>query len=154
MQNATRYPTKKALWAIIIMLGTGLFCLYAPFIIVAEPVAWYVKVFGSLFFVVMGLSTIWGLFSINYYLTDEHLIISCKPFSYPIPLREIYEVTPSHCILSAPALSLDRLRVKFEGKRFGALISPVNKTRFMNDLLSRCPHLMWRGDRLVKKTDT
>jgi len=111
-----------------------------------------VKIFGSIFFLAIAGLIPWILFGISYILTDEHLIIRCMSREHPIPLPEIYEVFPTHNPLSAPACSLNRLRIKFKGSRFGALISPKDKIVFMNDLLSRCPHLIKVNNRLIEKS--
>ena len=43
---------------------------------------------------------------------------------------EIQDITPSRNILSAPALSLDRLKIRF-GKRAFILVSPEDKDGFL-----------------------
>ena len=140
--SINRYPSKRDLWLVIILLSASVFFLYAPVIIFSEPAHPMIKIFGSIFFLAMAGLIPWILFGISYILTDQHLIIRCMSREYPILLSYIYEVFPTHNPLSAPACSLDRLRIKFRGSRFGALISPEDKTRFMNDLLSRCPILL------------
>ena len=131
--------------------SAAVFFLYVPVIIFSEPAHPAIKIFGSIFFLAMAGLIPWILFGISYTLTDEHLIIRCMSGDYPIPLSDIYEVFPTHNPLSAPACSLDRLRIQYRGSRFGALISPKDKTEFMRDLLSRCPHLVTDDDRLIEE---
>jgi hypothetical protein len=150
----SRYPTKIDLWLGVLLLSFSLFCLYVPIILFSEPVHLLVKILGSIFFLAMAGVIPWILFGTLYILTKEHLIIRCLSMRYPIPLSDIYEVFPTHNPLSAPACSLDRLRVKFEGSRFGALISPKDKTEFIHDLLSRCPQLIRDNNRLILRPDT
>jgi hypothetical protein len=148
-----RYPSKRDLWLVILLLSVSLFFLYVPVILFSEPIHILTKVFGSIFFLAMAVLSPWILFGTQYILTSEHLIIRCLSKKYLIPLSEIYEVFPTHNPLSAPACSLDRLRIKFRGSKFGGLISPKNKRAFMHDLLSRCPQLIQDSDRLILRSD-
>jgi hypothetical protein len=74
--------------------------------------------------------------STRYTLTDEYLLVKCGPFSWSIPLRDIYEIEPTRNPMSSPALSLDRLLVRYGG---GAelMISPADKAGFMMALRKR-----------------
>ena len=143
------YPTKWDWWLVIPLFGVSAFCLYTPFILFNEPVDSLVQIGGSIFFLILAPLFPWLFFTTRYVLTDEQLLICCAGSEYPILYESIYEVFPSHNPLSAPAFSLDRVRIKFHGMKFGALISPVDKVRFMNDLLKRCPQLMWKGKGLA-----
>jgi len=149
-----RYPTKIDWWLLILLLSASVFFLYVPITLFSEPVHPLVKIFGSLFFVAMAAVIPWILFGTCYILTKEHLIIRCLSRETRIPLGDILEVFPTRNPLSAPACSLDRLRIKFKGSRFGALISPKDKMAFMHDLLARCPQLMRDNERLILKSST
>jgi len=151
---SSRYPTKRDWWLVILLLSASLFSLYALVIVFSEPVHPLVKVIGTVIFVGMAVLFPWILFGTCYILTKEHLIIRCLSRQYPIPLRDIYEVFPTHNPLSAPACSLDRLRIKFKGSRFGALISPKDKGEFIRDLLWRCPQLKHESNKLILRADT
>jgi hypothetical protein len=148
------YPTKIDLWLALVLLSASLFSLYALAIVFSEPVHFLVKVIGTVIFGGMAVLLPWVLFGTCYILTKEHLIIRCLSREYPILLRHIYEVFPTRNPLSAPACSLDRLRIRFKGSRFGALISPKDKGEFLRDLLWRCPQLEQKGERLILRTHT
>jgi hypothetical protein len=152
--SESRYPTKIDLWLGVLLLSFSLFSLYVPIILFSEPIHLLVKIFGSIFFLAMAGCLPWLLFGTFYILTKAHLIICCLSMKYPITLCDIYEVFPTHNPLSAPACSLDRLRIKFKGSRFGALISPKDKTEFIHDLLLRCPQLIRDNKRLILRPDT
>jgi len=149
-----RYPTKIDWWLLILLLSASAFFLYIPISLFSEPVHPAVKVFGTIFFLAMAAIIPWILFGTCYILTKEHLIIRCLSRESRIPLRDIVELFPTHNPLSAPACSLDRLRIKFKNSRFGALISPKDKMAFMHDLLARCPQLMRDNERLILKSST
>lgn len=154
VSNSRCYPSKRDLWLVILLLSISLLFLYVPVILFSEPIHPLLKVFGTIFFLVMSVLLPWILFGTCYILTNEHLVIRCLSREYSIPLCDIYEVFPTHNPLSAPACSLDRLRVKFKGSKFGALISPKDKTEFLHDLLSRCPQLIQDNKRLILRSET
>ncbi len=69
-----------------------------------------------------------------------------------IPLTSIAEVSQSRNPLSAPAWSLDRLRVSYRrGREDGlVLISPEDKLGFLRELASSGVGLEMRGERVVR----
>ena len=97
---------------------------------------------------------LWTLYSIDYTLTDEKLLIRCGPFRYRVPLTEIDSVRPSRNPLSSPAGSLDRLLIKWNSERKRILISPSRKTEFLQELDKRCEHLTLVGDSLARIAST
>ncbi len=73
---------------------------------------------------------LWLLFTTAYRVADGMLTVQSGPFSWRIPLAEIESVTPSHSLLSSPALSLERLEVRYSGgKRL--LLSPEDRQGFL-----------------------
>lgn len=52
------------------------------------------------------------------------------PFSWKIPIDKITSVSPSRALLSSPALSLDRLLIRYE-KRRRIMVSPADKQGFL-----------------------
>ena len=67
-----------------------------------------------------------------------------------IPFADLSEVRPKSNPLSAPALSLDRLRVRFGRGAFRALmISPAARDLFLDEL-ARKAGLKREGDRLFR----
>src|SRR5262245_1639082 len=78
------------------------------------------------------------VFPVRYGLDDTHLLVRFGLCRQRIPLTDISEVRPTHNPLSSPALSLDRLRVRFGQGFFKAVrISPADKSRFLDDLAHR-----------------
>jgi len=78
---------------------------------------------------------LWVLTSTSYTLTSEHLVVRSGPFRWRIPIPDIVEVTPTTNPLSAPALSLNRLRVT--SRDASVTISPADRGRFVADLEAR-----------------
>lgn len=84
----------------------------------------------------------------RYELHGAELVIRSGLIRYRVPYTAIASVAPSRSPLSAPAWSLDRLRIDY-GKRF-ALISPKDRERFLLELHKRVPALARQGERLVR----
>ena len=76
---------------------------------------------------------VWLLYSTHYTVTYEQLVIRSGPFLWRIPRSEIHEVRPTRSLLSSPALSLDRLEIRY-GKGLTILVSPKDKAAFRDAL--------------------
>ena len=66
----------------------------------------------------------------HYSVGEGRLIIVCGPFSWTIALDEITGAGPSRNPLSSPALSLDRLKIRY-GKGKWILVSPEDQQAFL-----------------------
>ncbi len=82
------------------------------------------------------LLPIWLIKSTNYTLTTNELLIKSGPFNWKIALNNIISVTPTRNSLSSPALSLDRLAIKYDNDKT-IMISPENQTLFLDELAKR-----------------
>ena len=83
---------------------------------------------------------LWIVLSTYYEFTHDLLVAHSGPFLWRIPLREISSVRESQSVRSGPALSMDRLEVAWGDGRI-LLISPQDKTGFLEVLRSRASHL-------------
>jgi hypothetical protein len=83
---------------------------------------------GTLLFAV-GLP-LWLLFSTEYRVVEQALLVRSGPFRWTIPLAEISSVRESNSALSSPALSLKRLEVKYGGGK-SILVSPADRDGFL-----------------------
>ncbi len=90
---------------------------------------------------------------IAYGMHSDHLWIKSGWFRYSIGLSDIVEVKPSRNPLSSPALSLDRLSVRYGTGLFKAvLISPADRDLFLDELAAKAG-LRRAGDRLFRSVD-
>ncbi len=87
------------------------------------------------------------LFPLYYRLEDATLMVRYGLIRQHIPYYEITAVRPSRNPLSAPALSLRRLKISY-GKRY-ILISPVQRDDFLMELAMRAG-MRRDGDALTK----
>lgn len=150
------YPSKRDGWLMLLLLALTGFFIYTAFTVHQAPAAPRMQVFATLYFSFLSLLMI-GLcilpFHTSYTLDSHHLSIRLGPYRKVIPLADIIEAYPSRNPLSAPAWSLDRVRLRLRTSRFGALISPQDKHAFLTELAARAPHLQLVGDRVVRIED-
>jgi len=74
----------------------------------------------------------------RYTLTETELHIQCGVLGWVVPYRDIRRLELSCSLWSAPALSLNRVKIVLdEGFR---LISPKNRLEFIRDLQARIDH--------------
>jgi hypothetical protein len=90
------------------------------------------------------------IFPMKYGVDDTHLLVRFGLCRQRIPLADVEEVHPTHNPLSSPALSLDRLHVRYgEGIFKSVMISPSDRNGFLDELARRTT-LKRKGDRLVR----
>jgi uncharacterized membrane protein YhaH (DUF805 family) len=75
----------------------------------------------------------------NYSVQGSRLSVRSGPFSWSILIDSIVSITRTHSLLSAPALSLDRLRI--ETKTGAIVVSPRDRQGFVKALQKRRPDL-------------
>lgn len=90
------------------------------------------------------LLPLWLVLDTNYTLTADDLLIRSGPFRWRIVLGDVREVSPSRSWISSPALSLDRLSIRYGADR-SILVSPREKQRFIDALRQRCPSVLVTG---------
>jgi hypothetical protein len=146
-----RFPSKRDMWVMVLIWGAALAIVFigGERLVSPGPVAGRLIVGG----LCVGLAafTVWLLYSTSYEIGPEKLIIRTGPIRRVVKLESIEGVAPSRSPLSSPALSLDRLRVRYRGGGFGVLISPEDKRGFLRALVERCPQLELTGDRAVSR---
>lgn len=129
----TVYPSRVDWWLAALLIG-------APMLIIALGLHTLNQSMGAgLVLIVSGLA-IGALIAAlacpcDYTLTDEHLTIRAGLLNETLPLHRIRTAVLSTSPLSAPALSLRRIKLTLdEGSR---LISPRNRDAFIADLEQR-----------------
>mgnify|MGYP002786271448 FL=1 len=84
---------------------------------------------------------------LEYRITEKELQIKCLfLYNLKIPIENIREVRPSRDLSSSPALSLNRLRIRYN-KFDDILISPQNQDQFIAELLARNPNIFYNPKR-------
>lgn len=79
--------------------------------------------------------------STRYIITENQLIVKCMFIvNDKIEISKIRKIEKTNSILSSPALSLDRIAIKFN-KYDEVYISPKERQNFLNDLLQINPSI-------------
>jgi len=73
---------------------------------------------------------VWLLVGTHYTVDRGTLRIVCGPFRWKVAIDRITSVEATKSPLSSPALSLDRIRIRY-GKRRRIMISPADKPGFL-----------------------
>lgn len=122
-------------WLIVLLgLGALVATVSGSLVVVSGqgPERW---IAGLVTLVGVGLP-LWILRSTSYTLTETELIVRSGPVRRRVAIADIVAITPTRNPLSAPALSLDRLRI--DVRRGGyILISPADRASFLADLQAR-----------------
>lgn len=144
------YKSKIDWWIAALLAATCIGVVFAAYQVnVKTNYAHSSILIGILLILVGGIWPLWLLAKTSYILEGSILLVCFGPFRTKIPIAKITEIVPSRSLLSAPALSLDRLHIKYEGSRFGALVSPADKAAFLQDVASRSNRLKVMNDRAV-----
>lgn len=86
----------------------------------------------GLIFVMIGVAglMVWLIVGTCYTVDRGVIRIASGPFRWKVPIDEITSVTATRSLLSSPALSLDRICIRY-GKRRRIMISPADKAGFL-----------------------
>jgi membrane protein YdbS with pleckstrin-like domain len=148
---ATVYRSKTDWWLGAI-LGVAILALIASagsLWLAAGPPA--VRVGIAAFFLGTAALVLWIFRGTRYELHPDRLVVRSGPFRWTVPLAAIQEVRPTRNPLSSPALSLDRLEIRYRGSNLGIMIAPEPRAPFLQQLAARAPHLDLREDRLLER---
>lgn len=84
-----------------------------------------------------------------YRITNKQVSIHSGPFHWTVDTGDITEVFPTDNPLSAPACSLDRLRIV--SSRRSIMVSPLEKEEFLKTLAAIDDGLVFDGERIKRK---
>jgi len=143
--GALVFPSKIDRWVVVLMV--------VPFVISAVVVSSALRANPPLpaLFLMVGievlvLALIAGtLRSTRYEVTDREVIVRSPPFRWRIEIESIESIRPSRSPISSPALSLDRLEIRYSGDR-RMLISPRDREGFLAAVVARSGHLHRAGE--------
>jgi hypothetical protein len=84
---------------------------------------------------VAGAFQLHALYGTDYTVDADTLRIRASLFRWRVPLAAIESIEPTSNPLSSPALSLDRLLIRYGGKRI--MVSPADRDAFLRALAAR-----------------
>src|SRR5690606_38454155 len=143
-----RFTSKVDAWLAAILVVLLLSAIGVPVALFAtgDPQAWVGLISTALILLLLG-GLAWPVY---YELEDETLLIRFGLVRSRLRYAEIRRVVPTRSMLSSPALSMDRLHVD-AGSSLGPLISPRDKSGFLDALAAKAPQLVREGDSLVPR---
>lgn len=97
--------------------------------------AWILLIVGSLTALVTAAFTL----PCRYTLLEDSLSIRCGLICYQISLRSIVDVSPSNTIMSGPALSMKRILITTQDRKY--VVSPKLHDQFIADLRQTVTHV-------------
>lgn len=83
--------------------------------------------------------------STRYEVTGREVIAYSTPFRWRIEIESIESIRPSRSPASSPAMSLDRLEIRYGGGRT-LLVSPEDREGFLSAVVARSRHLHRAGE--------
>ncbi|MBP5571023.1 MAG: PH domain-containing protein [Prevotella sp.] len=132
----TVYPTKVSV-TLVLIISIIMGCI---FYLLATGGKWIPFFINLLIYV----SVLYLLVAIKYEINESQLIIHQAMGKMVIDISAIKSIEPTHTILSAPAGSLDRLRISYN-KYDEIIISPRRKEEFIRQLQSINPNIAFMG---------
>ncbi len=124
------FRSKIDRWLWLVMVATVLGMAAGMFAVVfsgEEPVVIIAVIFMLIVATALFASIMLGT---SYTIERKILHIRCGPFRWNVPLEEITAVEATRNPLSSPALSLDRLKIRY-GKRRCVMVSPADRAGFL-----------------------
>jgi membrane protein YdbS with pleckstrin-like domain len=147
--DVVSFPTKIDRWLVVVLLG-ALTAMLVSAVAVARTAQTPAQLMAALCTPLLPVGLVALLsWPTRYELHADELVIRSGVIRYRIPYADIRGVAPSRNPLSAPAWSLDRLRI--ERARGYALISPRDRAGFLEALAARTPQLVREGEQLVAR---
>jgi len=145
------YPSKRDAWIVVLLwIGVGT-AVFGVLQLLRVPGDLTTKVATIGLSLAAAAFMLWMLYGTSYTISDERLVIRSGPFRWRIALDAIQSVEPTHSPFSSPAVSLDRLRIRYGPSNRSVVISPDEKARFLRDLATRASGLRLRGDRIERE---
>jgi uncharacterized membrane protein YdbT with pleckstrin-like domain len=129
------YASKKDAWLMVILLSAAVVgaAAGAAMVVRGEQGGWLV-------FLVLGFVALL-VFPTKYTLAGDAVAIRSGLFRWRVPYAEIRAVSPTRNPLSSPALSLDRLEIRYAsgGSEKTIMISPERRQEFLMRLAQAAP---------------
>ncbi len=127
-----RFPSKVDRWLLLVLILAVVIQIIALAGALTESEDLHGPLLGSgVLLLTVGLFT-WLLRSTYYEVSGDTLKVVSGPFRRRIPIDAIDSIEPTRSPLSSPALSLDRLRIRYGNRR--VLVSPADKRGFLKAL--------------------
>ena len=131
----TVYPTKVSI-TLILIISLIMGCILISLAVSSKWIPFFIDL-------LLYVSLVYLMVSIKYEINELQLIIHQAMGKMVIDISTIKSIEPTHSILSAPASSLDRLRINYN-KYDDIVISPRRKEEFIRQLQSINPNIVFK----------
>ena len=131
----TVYPTKVSI-TLILIISLIMGCILISLAVSSKWIPFFIDL-------LLYISLVYLMVSIKYEINESQLIIHQAMGKMVIDINTIKSIEPTHTILSAPASSLDRLRISYN-KYDDIVISPRRKEEFIRQLQSINPNIVFK----------
>ena len=131
----TVYPTKVSI-TLILIISIIMGCILISLAVSSKWIPFFINL-------LLYVSVVYLMVSIKYEINESQLIIHQAMGKMVIDINTIKSIEPTHTILSAPASSLDRLRISYN-KYDDVVISPRRKEEFIRQLQSINPNIVFK----------
>jgi hypothetical protein len=131
----TVYPTKVSI-TLILIISIIMGCILISLAVSSKWIPFFIDL-------LLYVSLVYLMVSIKYEINESQLIIHQAMGKMVIDINTIKSIEPTHTILSAPASSLDRLRISYN-KYDDVVISPRRKEEFIRQLQSINPNIIFK----------
>lgn len=128
----TIYRTKVSI-TLILIISLIMGCILISLAVSSKWIPFFINL-------LLYVSVVYLMVSIKYEINESQLIIHQTMGKMVIDINTVKSIEPTHTILSAPASSLDRLRISYN-KYDDVVISPRRKEEFIQHLLSINPQI-------------
>lgn len=128
----TVFASRRDTW-LVVLIWTTILALTGGVGTLLSRGPWPRTLPGLIFLLASDALLLWVLYGTRYTIDADVLRIRCGPFRWSVPLHEITDITPTDDPSSAPACSLDRLRITYGGGK-EILVSPEEQSAFVERL--------------------
>lgn len=131
----TVYPTKVSI-TLILIISIIMGCILISLAVSSKWIPFFIDL-------LLYVSLVYLMVSIKYEINESQLIIHQAMGKMVIDINTIKSIEPTHTILSAPASSLDRLRISYNTYD-DVVISPRRKEEFIRQLQTINPNILFK----------
>ena len=131
----TVYPTKVSI-TLILIISIIMGCILISLAVSSKWIPFFIDL-------LLYVSLVYLMVSIKYEINESQLIIHQAMGKMVIDINTIKSIEPTHTVLSAPASSLDRLRISYN-KYDDVVISPRRKEEFIRQLQTINPNIVFK----------
>ena len=129
------YPTKVSI-TLILIISLIMGCILISLAVSSKWIPFFINL-------LLYVSVVYLMVSIKYEINESQLIIHQAMGKMVIDINTVKSIEPTHTILSAPASSLDRLRISYN-KYDDVVISPRRKEEFIRQLQTINPNIVFK----------